>query len=167
MQKPATVEIQWKGDVWRGAVVGGLGVLTSDDGDTYAGGVAGGAFDGRAVIARADGQFTRYCELSAGEFHGYSAADDDDGGVDYCLHERGEEVHRAHVSAGGNCFYDDEPCGADQACHVALKAAAQRVAVRPAPPSPRPLARHPTAAAGGVLRAACRAYACEHVPVRA
>ena len=55
MQKPATVEIQWGGEdgepcVWRGAVVGGLGVLTRDDGSTYAGGVAGGTFDGRGVF---------------------------------------------------------------------------------------------------------------------
>ena len=60
MQKPATVEIEWKDRwgnpcVWRGAVVGGRGVLTTDDGHTYAGGVAGGTFDGRGVVKYSSG----------------------------------------------------------------------------------------------------------------
>ncbi len=155
MQKPATVEIQWKGSVWRGVVVGGLGVLTTDKGDTYAGGVAGGTFDGRGVVKWSNGD-TSYRELAAGEFHGYSEvhwahgeAHYADGDVDYYLYERGKQVRYAHVSADGRCAYDFELCGADHAGLAALKAGAQQATVRTAT---APAARHPTAPPWGFVR---------------
>ncbi len=141
MQKPATVEIQWAYRVWRGAVVGGRGVLTSDRGDTYAGGVAGGTFDGRGVVKWSYGD-TSYCELAAGEEHGYREDHWADGTVYYYLHERGKRVHSAEVCADGDCEYDNKFCGADHASFVALRAAAQRATVRPATAA---AARHPTA----------------------
>jgi hypothetical protein len=140
MQNPAKVELQWWGRVWRGVVVGGLGVLTSDDGRTYAGGVTGGVPDGRGVIKRSGAHTsfgtTSCCELAAGEFHGYREVHWANGDVGYSLHERGLPVHDARVVADGNCSYDNEPCRADHAGLVALTAAAQQAAVRP-PPSPR------------------------------
>ena len=149
MQEPATVEIQWEGYVWRGVVVGGLGVLTRDrDVATYAGGVAGGTFDGRGVIKWSSGT-TSYCELAAGEFHGYSEYHSANGLVYYSLHERDKEVHSAYVSANGDCDYDRESCGADHAGLVALKAAAQHATVRPAT---APAARHPTVPPWGFVR---------------
>ena len=148
MQRPATVEIQWKGRVWRGAVVGGRGVLTSDKyGDTYAGGVAGGTFDGRGVVKWANGT-TSYCELAAGEYHGYLEWHYADGTVYYCLFERGDRVHFARVFADGRCLYDGKSCGADHAGLAALKVAAQQATVRPATAA---AARHPTAPPWGFV----------------
>ena len=143
-------EIQWRGSVWRGVVVGVLGVLTTDTGDTYAGGVAGGSFDGRGVVQGSDGD-TEYCELAAGEYHGYREVHSAGGGVYYFLHERGKYVHSAHVSANGRCLYDGEFCGADHAGLVALKAGSQQATVRP--PQPQPLAIRPRRR--GVLCASC------------
>ena len=137
MQKPATVEIRGKGLVWRGAVVGGRGVLTRDGGHTYAGGVAGGAFDGRGVVKWSDGD-TEYCELAAGEYHGYREVHSAGGGVYYFLHERGKHVQRALVQTHGYCEYNEFKCGADHAGLAALKAAAQQATVRP--PQPQSLA---------------------------
>ena len=153
MQKPATVEIQWKDQygkpcVWRGTVVGGLGVLTSEDGYTYAGGVAGGTFDGRGVFKYSNGS-TDYCELAAGEDHGYREVHSAGGDVFYFLFERGKEVHSAFVFAHGNCDYDGKSCGADHAGHAALKVAAQQATVRTAT---APAARHPTAPPWGFVR---------------
>ena len=150
MQKPtkATVEIQWNGRVWRGVVVGGLGVLTSDKGSTYAGGVAGGTFDGRGVVKWPSGR-TDYCELAAGEDHGYREVHHADGTVVYYLSERGKIVHSAIVCADGDCVYDYKSCGADHAGHVALKTAAQQATVRTAT---APAARHPTALPWGFVR---------------
>ena len=148
MQKPATVEIQWFGRVWRGAVVGGRGVLTSDDGGTYAGGVAGGAFDGRGVVKWSNGR-TDYRELAAGGDHGYQEWHCADRTVHYYLHERGKYVHTAYVYADGRCLYDNKSCGADHADHAALKVAAQQATVRTAT---APAARHPTAPPWGFVR---------------
>ena len=148
MQKPATVEIQWEGCVWRGVVVGGLGVLTSDNGHTYAGGVAGGAFDGRGVVKWSNGT-TSYHELAAGVHHGYREVHWADGTVSYVRYERGETVHSAFVSADGDCRYDLKSCGADHAGLVALKVAAQRATVRTATAA---AARHPTAPPWGFVR---------------
>ncbi len=153
MQKPATVEIQWNDSVWRGVVVGGRGVLTSDDGSTYAGGVAGGKFDGRGVFKWSDG-YTDYCELAAGEDHGYWERHYANGTVDYFQHERGNIVHSAYVYADGRCVYnfcdyDREFCGADHADFAALQAAAQQATVRTAT---APAARHPTAPPWGFVR---------------
>ncbi len=148
MRKPATVEIQWEGRVWRGAVVGGLVVLTSDKGDTYAGGVAGGKFDGRGVVKWSNGA-TFYCELAAGEYHGYRDYHWADGDVWYYLHERGNTAQFAHVYADGRCLYDGKSCGADHAGLAALKTAAQQATVRTAT---APAARHPTAPPWGFVR---------------
>ncbi len=148
MQKPATVEIRWGIDVWRGAVVGGRGVLTSDDGHTYAGGVAGGKFDGRGVVKLSDGR-TDYCELAAGEFHGYREQHWAGGAVAYYLYERGKRVHYARVCADGRCAYDGELCGADHADHAALKVAVERATVRTVTAA---AARHPTAPPWGFVR---------------
>ena len=155
MQKPATVEIQWKDlgrmpCVWRGAVVGGLGVLKGgrDGHDTYAGGVAGGTFDGRGVLKWSCGH-TWYCEFAAGEYHGYSAHHCAEGSVYYFLHERGKSVHFAFVYANPYCDYDHKSCGADHADFVALKVAAQQATVRTAT---APAARHPTAPPWGFVR---------------
>ena len=163
MQKPATVEIRWRGSVWSGVVVGGRGVLTSDDGDTYAGGVAGGTFDGRAVVKWSNG-YTSYCELAAGDDHGYREAHSASGGVYYYLHERGNRpVHYAVVFADGNCRYDDEYCGADHAGLAALKAAAQQATVRPPQPPP-PLAIRPRRCGG--LCASCMCACAPQRPSR-
>ena len=149
MLKPATVEIHWASYVWSGAVVGGRGVLTSDKyGDTYAGGVAGGTFDGRGVVKWSDGG-TDYCDLAAGVAHGYSEGHYASGNVRYWLHARGEEVHDAYVCADGDCEYDNKSCGADHADFAALKAAAQRATVRTATAA---AARHPTAPPWGFVR---------------
>ena len=148
MQKPATVEIQWRGSVWRGAVVGGRGVLTRKDGSTYAGGVAGGTFDGRGVVKWSHGD-TVYCELAAGEDHGYLERHWAGGNVFYYLCERGKEVHSAYVCANGRCRYDSKSCGADHAGLAALRAAVQQATVRTAT---APTARHPTAPPWGFVR---------------
>ncbi len=151
MQKPATVEIQWESFVWRGAVVGGLGVLTNEHGATYAGGVAGGTFDGRGVV-KWSSEHTWYCELAAGEEHGYSERNYSGWHVIYYLFERGEQkpVHYAQVAANGRCAYDGERCGADHAGHVALKTAVEQATVRTATAA---AARHPTAPPWGFVRA--------------
>jgi hypothetical protein len=131
MQKPASsVEIEWAGCVWRGVIVGGLGVFTTDKGSTYAGGVTDGVFDGRAVINWSDGA-TFYCELAAGVEHGYREAHWADGAVRYYLHERGKTVHSARVYADARCAFDGKySCGTDHAGLVALKASAQQATVR-------------------------------------
>jgi hypothetical protein len=134
MQEPAAVELEWNGSIWRGVVVGALGVLTRDDRSTYTGGVTGGMPDGRGVIKWYSGN-TEYCELAAGKLHGYSEDHWANGTVGYWLYERGEVVHSACASADGNCSYDRKPCEADHAGLVALKAAVQQATVR-APPSP-------------------------------
>jgi hypothetical protein len=136
VQPPAAVELQWKGSVWRGVVADALGVLKSDAGDTYAGGVSGGVPDGRAMIKWSDGR-TEYFELAAGERHGYREVHYSHGDVWYFVHERGKTVHSARVDADGRCDYDNEyNVGADHAGLVALKAAAQQATVR-LPPKPR------------------------------
>ncbi len=147
--QPGHFEIEWKGTVWRGVVVGGLGVLTNDFGSTYAGGVTGRVPNGRGVIKWSDGG-SEYCELAAGERHGYSEYLCANGTVVYFLHERGKPVHRAHVCADGGCAYDGPSCGADHAGHAALKDAAQQAAVRPPPRPRRPLSYPPWGLVRGV-----------------
>ena len=105
------VELEWKGSVWRGVAVDGLGVLISDKGHTYAGGVTGGVFDGHGVINWSHGG-TSYCELTAGVEHGYTEDHYPGGTIDYFQYERGEEVHSVQVHASGRCDYDREFCGA-------------------------------------------------------
>jgi hypothetical protein len=156
------VELEWKGSVWRGVAVDGLGVLISDEGHTYAGGVTGGVFDGRGVINWSHGG-TSYCELTAGVEHGYTEDHYPGGTVDYFQYERGEEVHSVQVHASGRCDYDREFCGADHAGLVALKAAVQQTAVRPSPnPRRSPLAVRPRHR--GVLCASC-VCACRSPPL--
>jgi hypothetical protein len=53
--------------------------------------------------------------------------------VGYSLCERGQRVHCARVRPDGDCFYDNEPCGADHADVAKLKDAAQRAGVRMPP----------------------------------
>jgi hypothetical protein len=126
-------------------------VLTSDNGSTYAGGVAGGTFDGRGVVKWSHGD-TDYCELAAGKDHGYSEFHYAGGGVYYYLYERGKEVHSAYVYANGSCGYDRKSCGADHVGHVALKDAAQKATVRRHSPRCSPSDR---AAVGFCARRAC------------
>ena len=136
MQKPTTVEIQWYGSVWRGAVVGGRGVLTSNKGGTYAGGVAGGTFDGHGVVKWSAGA-TQYCELAAGVDHRYSEDLNACGYVAHWLHERHTMLHSAAMYPDGHCRYDGkEDYSADDADLVAFWAAAQQAIVRPPQPPP-------------------------------
>jgi hypothetical protein len=81
-------------------------------------------------------------QFAQGIMHGYfELLSLDNGDRVYMLCEHNRPVHGAVVRADGACTYDNEPCGADHADHVALKAAAQEPAVcpnsHPRPQSPR------------------------------
>jgi hypothetical protein len=155
MQKPAAVEIEWRGSVWRGVVVGELGVLTTEKGSTYAGGVTDGMPDRRGVIQLSNGD-RRHCELAAGKNHGYREDHWAHGAVGYWRFKHGEEVHSAYVDNSGTCQYDYKSCDTNHAGLVALKAAAQKATVRC---NPAPAARLATARCGSVMRLRMLRYA--------
>jgi hypothetical protein len=146
----------WPWEFFFGTHCGSVGVYTSKYGDTYAGERKGDVAHGYGVLTReadsfdmmiVSGQFADGELHSHGEEHRIYA-------VYYHLYERGDyvhhagvhvprdvgyelyelnpnpEEHRARVEADGDCSYENQPCGADHADFVALKAAAQQAAVR-------------------------------------
>jgi hypothetical protein len=126
------------GSIFHGVHCGDVGVYTSKGGSTYAGAHEA---HGYGVVTGSDG--TTYSgQLANGKYHGHAEAHWPDGDVTYSLYEHDGCVHCARVERNGACEYDHQPCGADHAGHVALKAAAQQAAVRirpiPASPQPRP-----------------------------
>jgi len=128
-----TVEFKNGWGVFRGTHYGSVGVYTHEYGRTYAGernerGVA----HGEGVLTYSGG-YTYSGQLADGHWHGHVEVQWANGDVDYCLFERGKEVHSARVEPDGACFYDYEPCGADHADFAKLKADTQRAGVRMPP----------------------------------
>jgi hypothetical protein len=125
-----TVELTRWG-VFRGTHYGSVGVYTNKDGHTYAGERKGDVAHGHGVVTY-DGN-TYSGQFADGDWHGHREVHWADGDVYYGLWECGKSVHYAHLRPNGDCFYDNQPCGADYAGHLALKAAAQQAGVRTRP----------------------------------
>jgi hypothetical protein len=122
-----------------GVHYGNVGVYMNEGG-TYAGEHEGGKAHGYGVFKVNDWDdrengYTYSGQFANGLWHGHGErhVHDADGDVGYLLREHGNPVHYARVGASGTCEFDGEPCGADHAGLVALKAAAQQAAVRNAP----------------------------------
>ncbi len=138
--RPVEVEVFVLGRDFRGVHHGNVGVYTHKGGSTYAGAHEGGKAHGYGVIKSCYG-YTSSGQLANGGWHGHSELHCANGDVVYALCEHGNPVHRARVFANGACVYGNQPCGADHAGIVALKAAAQQAGVRNASsriPHPRP-----------------------------
>ncbi len=130
------------GDTYHGISVFGRGVLTDEDGMTYAGQCKDGHACGLGVATTADG-YKVYAEHGPdGQYDG-RRLDDWAGGTWYNLYERGKQKDFAYVSANGRrCVYNDEACTPDDPRLLALIAQVAPVEVRPAAPAPHtPLAR--------------------------
>jgi hypothetical protein len=127
-------------EVFFGVTRGNVGVYTHEDGHTYAGAHEGAKAHGYGVVKYSSGN-TYSAQFANGKWHGHGEAHFANGDLGYYLWEYGEPKHWAIVRANGACTYDNEPCGADHADLVALKAAAQEPAVcpnsHPRPQSPR------------------------------
>ena len=136
-----TIEVN--GYVFDGVYCGNVGVYTHEDGHTYhtyIGEHEGGKAHGYGVGHGSNGD-TVSAQYVNGRWDGHGEVRWVNGDVGYYLWEHGNRVHFARVEANGACFYDKQPCGADHADLVALKAAAQEPAVcpnsHPRPQSPR------------------------------
>ena len=139
-----TIEVN--GYVFDGVYCRNLGVYTHEDGHTYAGEHEGGSAHGYGVGQGSNGE-TVSAQYANGRWDGHGEVRWVNGDVGYYLWEHGNRVHFARVEANGTCFYDKQPCGADHAALVALKAAAEqaavrmphtsRTAIRRTPPAPR------------------------------
>ena len=127
-----TVELAGWG-VFRGTHYGSVGVYTNA-GAAYAGGrkAVGARAHGQGVGMLSDGR-TYSGQLADGNWHGHREVHWANGDVGYRLFERGKRVHSARVRPDGDCFYDDEPCGADHADFAKLQTAAQQAGVRTCP----------------------------------
>jgi hypothetical protein len=138
--------IELYGKVFHGVHYGNVCLYTHETGHSYDGEHEAGMAHGHGVLKYSNG-ITSSAQFANGLLHGHSEARWYDGDVYDGLYEHGNRVHCAHVDANGACEYDKEPCGADHAGHVAVKAAAQQAGVRntplPASAHPRPRAPAP------------------------
>jgi len=135
------------GDTYHGISVFGRGVLTNEDGDTYAGQCKDGHACGLGVVTYSNGS-RDYAEHDPdGKLDGRYLDRSADGDTLYRLYERGgKQKDWADVSADGRCVYNGEACAPDDPRVLALIAQVAPVEVRPAatapyPPLDRPLAR--------------------------
>ena len=149
----------WPWEFFFGTHCGSVGVYTSKYGHTYAGERKGDVAHGYGVLTREADSFDMMIvsgQFADGEWHGHGE-EHRIYAVYYHLYERGDyvhhagvhvprdvgyelyelnpnpEEHRARVEADGDCSYENQPCGADHADFVALKAAAQQAGVRTCP----------------------------------
>jgi hypothetical protein len=134
------------GDTYHGISVFGRGVLTNEDGFTYAGQHRDGYACGLSVLTSLYDGTKVYAEHGPdGWCDGRCLVRFTSGDTGYRLYERGgKEKDSAGVHADGRCMYNGEDCAPDDPRLLALIAQVAPVEVRPADRAPPPATRHPT-----------------------